>query len=88
MEKILISQKLNKDKVININMKEGKIAEFVGIMLGDGNLGIYKTKAGDKTKIQHRISGKKELEKWFDIVGSSNYLHIKRAQRFLKEKVL
>ncbi len=32
-----------------------EFAEFVGAMLGDGNLGIYKTKAGNKIKFQHRI---------------------------------
>ncbi len=30
--------------------KEEKIAEFVGVMLGDGNIGIYDTKAGIKEK--------------------------------------
>lgn len=32
-----------------------KIAEFIGVMLGDGNLGIYKSKVNNKIKIQHRI---------------------------------
>lgn len=31
------------------------IAEFIGIMLGDGNFKIYPTKAGNKIKQQHRI---------------------------------
>lgn len=35
--------------------KEEKIAEFIGAMLGDGNVGIYKCKAGAKIKIQHRV---------------------------------
>jgi len=35
--------------------KEKKIAEFIGIMLGDGNLGIYKSKVGNKIKLQYRI---------------------------------
>ena len=48
MEKILTSRKL-------INLMDEKIAEFIGIMLGDGNLGRYKSKVGDKIKIQHRI---------------------------------
>ncbi len=48
MEKILISQKLNKDM-------EKQIAEFIGIMLGDGNLGRYKSKVNSKIKTQHRI---------------------------------
>ncbi len=29
-------------------MEEEKIAEFVGIMLGDGSIGIYNTKSGEK----------------------------------------
>ena len=32
-----------------------QIAEFIGIMLGDGNFRIYNTKAGNKIKKQHRI---------------------------------
>ena len=31
------------------------IAEFIGMMLGDGNFGIYLSKAGNKIKKQHRI---------------------------------
>lgn len=31
-----------------------KIAEFIGIMLGDGSIGVYKTKAHDKIKM-HRV---------------------------------
>ena len=54
MEKILTSQILNKDECVNVNMEE-KIAEFVGVMLGDGNIGIYNCKAGNKIKKQHRI---------------------------------
>ena len=34
--------------------KEENIAEFIGIMLGDGSIGIYDTKAGEKIKI-HRV---------------------------------
>ncbi len=32
-----------------------KIAEFIGIMLGDGSIGIYKTKAGNKIKIHRTV---------------------------------
>ncbi|MCU0642164.1 MAG: LAGLIDADG family homing endonuclease [archaeon] len=35
--------------------KEEAIAEFVGIMLGDGHIGIYNTKAGDKMKLHRTI---------------------------------
>lgn len=31
------------------------IAELIGILLGDGSIGIYKCKAENKIKIQHRI---------------------------------
>lgn len=31
------------------------LAEFIGILLGDGSIGIYKCKAGDKIKIQHKL---------------------------------
>lgn len=32
-----------------------KFAEFIGIVLGDGSLGIYRCKSGDKIKTQHRL---------------------------------
>ena len=31
------------------------VAEFIGIMLGDGSIGVYNTKAGDKQKIHRRV---------------------------------
>lgn len=31
------------------------LAEFIGIMLGDGNIGRYNTRADDRIKVQHRI---------------------------------
>jgi len=36
-------------------MDEKKIAEFVGIMLGDGSIGIYNTRAGNKIKVHRTI---------------------------------
>lgn len=49
-------QKIDKDRTINSIMeKEEKIAEFVGIMLGDGHIGIYNTKAGEKLKVHRSI---------------------------------
>jgi len=48
----------------------------------------YRVQKLDKGKIRVRINGKKELERWFEIIGSSNNLHKKRAQQFLKKKVL
>lgn len=35
----------------------------------------------DKDKIRIRISGKKELKKWFEIIGSSNPIHIKKYNK-------
>lgn len=32
-----------------------KLAEFVGILLGDGSIGIYKCKSGKEIKTQHRL---------------------------------
>ena len=37
------------------NKLNPKLAEFIGILLGDGSIGIYKCKAGDKIKIQHKL---------------------------------
>jgi DNA-binding transcriptional regulator WhiA len=48
----------------------------------------HKIQNLDKGKIRIRISGKKELEKWFNLVGSSNQSHIQRASQFLEKKVL
>ena len=52
--KKLTFQIINKDRNINVNMEE-RIAEFIGIMLGDGSIGIYDTKAGNKIKKHHVI---------------------------------
>ena len=43
----------------------------------------YKIQKLDKGKIRIRISGKDELKKWFNIIGSSNELYNKRASQFL-----
>lgn len=52
--KKLTFQKFDKDRSLNVIMKEEKLAEFIGIMLGDGSIGIYDTKAGNKIK-KHRV---------------------------------
>lgn len=49
----------------------------------DENRFSYKVQKLEKGKIKIRISGKKELRKWFDIVGSSNNLYKQRAEKFL-----
>ncbi len=36
-------------------MNKLDLAELIGILLGDGCIGVYRTKAGSKIKIQHRI---------------------------------
>lgn len=43
----------------------------------------YKIQNLERGKIKIRISGKKELQKWFDIVGSNNSYYVKRAKPFL-----
>ncbi len=48
------------------------------------NLGFnYKIQNHERGKIRIRISGIKELKKWFEIIGSSNQYYIQRAKRFL-----
>ena len=37
----------------------------------------------ENNKIRIRLSGKRELKKWFKIIGSSNKSHLKRARQFL-----
>ena len=41
----------------------------------------YKIQKLERDKIRIRISGVKELKRWFRIVGSSNQLYIDRAIR-------
>ena len=50
--KSLTFQRFNKVRDTKGNME--KIAEFIGVMLGDGSIGIYDTKAGNKIK-KHRV---------------------------------
>ena len=60
--------------------------QFIEIL---NNLGFnYKIQNLDKGKIRIRVSGVKELKKWFEIIGSSNQDYIKRAKPFLREKPL
>jgi len=47
----------------------------------------YKIQKLERGKIKIRLSGVKELNKWFNIIGSSNQLYIKRAKPFLNNKV-
>ena len=47
-------QIINKVEGINLEMDE-KLAEFIGIMLGDGSIGIYNTKVGNKIKKHHVV---------------------------------
>ncbi len=42
----------------------------------------------EKGKTRIRISGKEELGKWFNFIGSSNIIHIEKAEKILKRKVL
>lgn len=44
----------------------------------------YKLQKLERGKIKIRISGKEQLRNWFNIIGSSNYLYIKRAKQFLE----
>lgn len=39
----------------SVMVKEEEVAEFVGIMIGDGSIGIYNTKAGNRIKIHRRV---------------------------------
>ena len=36
------------------NLKNPKLAEFIGVLLGDGSIGKYKCKAGERVKTQYR----------------------------------
>ena len=43
----------------------------------------YKIQELEKGKTRIRLSGKNELKKWFDLIGSSNPIHIKKSKKFL-----
>jgi intein/homing endonuclease len=45
----------------------------------------YKIQSQDKGKTRIRISGINELNKWFELIGSSNPIHIKKSQLFLNK---
>lgn len=48
----------------------------------------YRVQELDKSKLRIRVSGVKELKRWFEIVGSSNQDYIDRASPFLQKKPL
>lgn len=43
----------------------------------------YRVQSLGKGSIKIRLSGKSELRKWLRLVGSSNRIHIEKAERFL-----
>ena len=43
----------------------------------------YRIQALDKGSIRIRLSGRKELARWFDLIGSSNCTHIEKSELFL-----
>lgn len=43
----------------------------------------YKIQKLERGKIKIRLSGKKELKKWFNVIGSSNQRYVNRAKPFL-----
>jgi hypothetical protein len=85
-------------------MNEEKIAEFIGIMLGDGSIGIYDCKAGNKVKKHHQIkvtldSRNKDYIDYvsnlmFEVLGSEPTKNFKKTENavdiglYSKEKVL
>ncbi len=46
----------------------------------------YRIQILDKNEIRLRISGKKELMKWFETIGSSNKIHIDKAHKMLNSE--
>lgn len=58
------------------NLYSEKLAEFVGIMLGDGCIGIYKCKHANKIKIQYQIKV---------TLDSRNYKYIKFVENLFEE---
>ena len=48
----------------------------------------YTVQNLDKGKIRLRISGRKELDKWFNLVGSSNPTHIEKYVKISQKQGL
>ena len=46
--------------------------------------GVYEIGRGE---VRIQMNGKKELKKWSNLVGFSNKKHLRKAQRFLKNKI-
>lgn len=59
--------------------------QFIGIVKLLGFKYTLQNLEGGHVKI--RISGREQLKKWFNEVGSSNLSYVKRAEPFLKRKV-
>ena len=55
--------------------------QFIDILNENGIR--YTIQKLERGKIKLRISGEKELKKWFDKIGSSNQLYKERAKQFL-----
>lgn len=68
---------------IEIRMSPCPAQKQITNILNENNFS-YRIQKLERGKIKIRISGKKELKKWFDDVGSSNESYIKRAEPFLK----
>lgn len=46
----------------------------------------YKIQNLERGKTRIRISGKEELQKWFDLIGSANHIHVEKAKELIKIK--
>jgi len=88
----------------SISDKEDRLAEFIGIMLGDGSIGIYDCKSGNKIKKHYQIkvtldSRNKDYINYvsnlmFEILGCEPTRNFKKNENavdiglYSKEKVL
>lgn len=68
---------------IEIRLSPCPAQEQISKILDEFNFN-YKIQNLERGKTKIRISGKKELFKWFDLVGSSNPVHINKAKLFLE----
>lgn len=62
------------------------LAEFVGVLLGDGSIGRYECRAGDKIKIQHRVKVTGDAEE--DLPYFKKFLFPLMKKLFGKEPLL
>ena len=67
---------------IEIRLCPSPVQEQVNKILNEFHFN-FKIQNLERGKTRIRISGGNQLKKWFDLIGSSNPIHIKKSKQFL-----